>query len=118
MATFTTWAEKALGNRRDRLLALRAQQGNELELLSEQRRSDRDWLDQAADLEGATVAAGLSEAEYRELSAIEAALQRLARGTYGQCESCGGPVGRQRLRALPEARLCTSCIAAGELGAA
>jgi DnaK suppressor protein len=114
MGAFTAWAEKALTARRDRMLALRAEQGRQLEALREQRSSDRDWLDQAADEEGSTVAAGLSEAEYRELEAIDAALRRVAEGTYGQCEGCGGPVGRQRLNALPEARLCTACIAAGE----
>jgi len=114
MGTFTVWAERALKSRRDRLLALRAEQGHDLEALGEQMRADRDWLDRAADQEGTTVAAGLSESEYRELSAIDAALRRIAQGTYGECESCGGPVGRQRLRALPEARLCTSCIEAGE----
>ncbi len=114
MGSFIQWAEKALTARRDRLLALRAEQGRQLETLREQRRSDRDWLDQAVDEEGTTVAAGLSEAEYRELEAISAALKRMAEGTYGECESCGGPVGRQRLHALPEARLCTSCVAAAE----
>jgi len=114
MSTFTAWAEKALKSRRDRLLALRAEQGRDLEALREQRRADRDWLDQAADEEGARVAAGLSEAEYRELGAIEGALRRLQAGTYGECEGCAGPVGRQRLRALPEARFCTSCLSAAE----
>jgi RNA polymerase-binding transcription factor len=114
MGTFIKWAEKALKSRRDRLLALRAGQGWELESLGEQRRSDRDFLDQAAEDGGTAVTARLSEAEYRELSAIDAALKRIAGGTYGECESCGGPVGQQRLRALPEARLCTSCVAAGE----
>ena len=117
MSTFTGWAEKALSSRRERLLALRAEQGRELETLREQRRADRDWVDQAADEEGATIAAGLSEAEYRELAAIDAALKRLAAGTYGECEGCGGPVGQQRLRALPEARLCTSCISTEERAA-
>src|SRR5689334_18519671 len=104
MTTFTAWAEKALQARRDRLLALRTGQGRALESLGEQRRADRDWLDQAADEEGSAVAARLSEAEYRELAAIDGALRRVAAGTYGECESCGGPVGQQRLRALPEAR--------------
>lgn len=114
MGSFIAWAEQALSSRRDRLLALHVEQGRQLETLREQRRSDRDWLDQAVDEEGTTVAAGLSEAEYRELAAIDAALKRVAAGTYGECESCGGPVGRQRLHALPEARLCASCVAASE----
>jgi DnaK suppressor protein len=44
-----------------------------------------------------------------ELSEIEAALRRIARGTYGSCERCGGAIGRDRLRALPEVRFCIRC---------
>ncbi len=45
----------------------------------------------------------------RELQEIEAALQRIQEGRYGTCLSCGGPIGLQRLRAIPEARFCMSC---------
>lgn len=44
-----------------------------------------------------------------ELREIEAALARIAEGTYGACEVCGGAIGRDRLRALPEVRRCVSC---------
>lgn len=50
-----------------------------------------------------------SEAVRRELAEIEAALQRIQEGRYGTCLSCGGPMGLQRLRALPEARYCVAC---------
>ena len=45
----------------------------------------------------------------RELADIEAALARIAQGRYGTCLSCGGPLGLQRLRAIPEARYCLGC---------
>ena len=48
------------------------------------------------------------EAE-RELGEIESALARIAEGTFGTCEVCGGAIGRDRLRALPEARRCLAC---------
>ena len=44
-----------------------------------------------------------------ELEEIDAALARIARGTYGTCEECGGAIGRDRLRALPEVRRCEGC---------
>jgi DnaK suppressor protein len=47
--------------------------------------------------------------EPRELAEIDAALERIARGTYGLCEECGGPIGRQRLRAIPDAWHCVGC---------
>lgn len=50
-----------------------------------------------------------SEAARAELVELEAALLRIESGTWGRCETCGGAVGRTRLRALPEARQCLSC---------
>lgn len=37
---------------------------------------------------------------------VEDAFARLEDGTYGTCEICGQPVGRERLAALPAARFC------------
>jgi RNA polymerase-binding protein DksA len=37
------------------------------------------------------------------------ALARLAQGTYGICESCGNPIGKNRLLAFPRATLCMTC---------
>lgn len=45
----------------------------------------------------------------RELEEIDAALARIAEGRYGACLNCGGPMGLQRIRALPEARYCVAC---------
>jgi RNA polymerase-binding transcription factor DksA len=52
--------------------------------------------------------AASSEAQH-ELVEIDAALARIEDGTYGTCEICGGAIGRDRLRALPEVRRCVSC---------
>lgn len=41
-----------------------------------------------------------------ELDDVDAALQRLQVGTYGQCEACGGPICRERLEVVPAARYC------------
>ena len=45
----------------------------------------------------------------RELAEVDAALGRIAEGSYGTCSACGGPLGLQRLRAIPEARFCLGC---------
>ena len=37
------------------------------------------------------------------------ALERIADGSYGQCEICGNPIGKNRLMAFPRATLCLSC---------
>jgi hypothetical protein len=50
-----------------------------------------------------------SEAALQEIEDIDAALQRIREGRYGLCLACSGPIGLQRLRAIPEARFCLSC---------
>jgi DnaK suppressor protein len=48
------------------------------------------------------------------LDKVERALEKIAEGTYGVCESCGKPIEAARLRALPYATLCISCKRAEE----
>ena len=43
------------------------------------------------------------------LAQIERALDRIHDGTYGVCESCGQPIGKNRLMAFPRATLCMTC---------
>ncbi|MFP3913347.1 MAG: TraR/DksA family transcriptional regulator [Actinomycetota bacterium] len=43
------------------------------------------------------------------LHKVEQALERIERGEYGQCESCGNPIPTARLDALPYAILCVDC---------
>jgi RNA polymerase-binding transcription factor DksA len=53
--------------------------------------------------------APLPERVRGELADIDAALARIREGSYGVCVACGGPMGLQRLRAIPEARYCLGC---------
>jgi RNA polymerase-binding transcription factor DksA len=43
------------------------------------------------------------------LREVEDALAKLDDGSYGKCESCGGPIPEARLEAKPAARLCIAC---------
>jgi DnaK suppressor protein len=52
----------------------------------------------------------------RELAEIDAALRRIELGSYGTCLACGGPMGLQRMRAIPEARYCVGCSGQGSGG--
>jgi DnaK suppressor protein len=45
----------------------------------------------------------------RTLKSVDTARKRLAAGTYGHCESCGNPIDRARLKALPYATRCVKC---------
>ena len=58
------------------------------------------------------------------LADVERALEKLEDGTYGICDSCGEPIGEERLEAIPWATLCISCarvrssgLTAAQLGA-
>src|SRR4051812_7616851 len=44
---------------------------------------------------------------------IDRALGKIDNGTYGTCESCGQPIPRARLKALPYAALCVQCKSGG-----
>ena len=47
--------------------------------------------------------------ESAELQEIEAALTRIADGSYGMCAECGSEVARPRLKAYPMATRCVPC---------
>lgn len=49
---------------------------------------------------------GLGENAEHVLGEIDAALQRIDDGTFGTCAACGGPIGEERLEAVPYATLC------------
>lgn len=43
------------------------------------------------------------------LEEVEAALERIERGTFGTCQNCGREIGRERLDAIPYTPLCIEC---------
>lgn len=43
------------------------------------------------------------------LSEIDAALERIEKGTYGLCENCKQMISLERLEVLPEATECVRC---------
>ncbi|WP_229053413.1 TraR/DksA C4-type zinc finger protein [Aeromicrobium sp. Leaf350] len=73
--------------------------------------------DDEHDPEGATIAFERSQTDallgqaQRHLAEIDAALERVAAGTYGVCERCGSTIPEGRLEARPVARTCISCAA-------
>ena len=45
------------------------------------------------------------------LSKVDRALERVAAGSYGICESCGNSIPVERLDVLPYSTLCVECAA-------
>jgi DnaK suppressor protein len=50
------------------------------------------------------------------LDQIEAAIERIEDGSYGQCEECGAKISKARLEAIPYATLCVRCASQQEQG--
>jgi RNA polymerase-binding transcription factor DksA len=76
-------------------------------------------VDDEHDPEGATIAFELSQASAllkqstAGLGQVEAALARIAAGTYGTCAVCGDPIAEGRLEARPWTPYCINHAAAG-----
>lgn len=51
----------------------------------------------------------VASAEGRMLRDIDDALRKIHRKQYGKCELCGDAIPRERLEAVPQARLCIRC---------
>ena len=56
----------------------------------------------------------LMENEGVTLEKIEAALERVEDGSYGECEECGAKIPKQRLLAVPYATMCVRCASRTE----
>lgn len=73
---------------------------------------DLDDDDRAMERNNDEVLEEMGEAGQKELGAIEAALDRVAAGTFGICVSCGQPIAEDRLDLLPHTPFCQTCAAA------
>ncbi len=51
----------------------------------------------------------IRDRERKLIAKIDDALKRIVDGSYGLCESCGGPIGIERLKARPVTTLCIQC---------
>ncbi len=60
--------------------------------------------------ERARVAALLTDAE-SALAELDNARTRMEDGSYATCSTCGRPITRERLEALPATRTCIACAA-------
>lgn len=82
-----------------------AASGEGLGFVNQSKITDDDGLaDAAAEMEVAMVIR-----ESQELQDIEAALTRIADGSYGSCRDCGEEIGQARLKAYPTAERCLPC---------
>ena len=68
-----------------------------------------DMADQASGNNEVHIALRLRQTDAKILQAIEEALQRIDKGTYGICRDCGNAIAPARLKAIPWTRVCIDC---------
>ena len=73
---------------------------------------DRDSVERANEIENDEVLEGLDDITLAEVEQLRHAIDRIDKGTYGTCSSCGAEIGADRLEALPAATTCVRCAAA------
>ena len=68
-----------------------------------------DFVDQASDDNEVHVNLRLLQIDAKLLRAIDAAIDRINKGTYGICTSCEQAIGPARLKAVPWTSVCIEC---------
>jgi len=76
----------------------------------------QDIGDEAANIYNKQILLSLNESERVRLQEVDESLDRIANGTYGICEECGGPIGLKRLEVRPVAKYCVPCKTQMEKG--
>jgi|SRR5512139_3976319 len=76
----------------------------------------QDIGDEAANIYNKQILLSLNEGERLRLQEVDEALDRIATGTYGICEECGGPISLKRLEVRPVAKYCVPCLTKLEKG--
>ena len=65
--------------------------------------------DLGSDREASDISLGRRASESTEIREIDDAVERIREGSFGRCESCDKPIAKERLEAIPYARLCMPC---------
>ena len=68
-----------------------------------------DLADQASGSNEVHIQLKLKQTDAKILAAIEEALYRMEKGTYGVCRDCGEAIAPARLNAIPWTRVCITC---------
>jgi DnaK suppressor protein len=68
-----------------------------------------DLADQASGNNEVHIQLKLKQTDAKIMQAIEEALHRIEKGTFGICRDCGDPIAVARLEAIPWTRVCIAC---------
>ncbi|MBI5428669.1 MAG: TraR/DksA family transcriptional regulator [Nitrospinae bacterium] len=106
--------DPALLKIKEKLMASRQELFRMIESSQEMERNVNDLtfsneIDLASSLEGREMVFQLASRDRNELKMINDALFKMAKGTYGICESCSKPIGTKRLQIMPLTKFCIDC---------
>ena len=108
---------------RERLLALRARlQGDMTQMEDNALNKDHsrttsmptNMAELGSDNSDQELTLGLLGSDKDALDHIDAAIERIENGSYGQCDTCGVKIPNSRLEAIPYAALCVQCASQQE----
>ena len=71
--------------------------------------TETDFSEEADEAEEFANNLDLKDTFKSRLQDIEAALEKMNKGTYGKCEQCGQDIPMEVLKADPESKLCKAC---------
>ncbi|MFP6663536.1 MAG: TraR/DksA family transcriptional regulator [Deltaproteobacteria bacterium] len=101
--------QKSLLETREQVLGEIAE--NAKQSIESEKDDGRDTYDLASDERDRDIGMILSGRDRAKLQQIDAALTRINKGAYGECEECELEIAEDRLKALPFSRLCVICQA-------
>lgn len=105
-ATYQDTYKGALLRKREEILSDR---GAKLTTSMDNNTRQGDMADQASGNNEVHIQLKLKQTDAKILKAIQEALLRIERGTYGVCRDCGEPIAPARLNAIPWTRVCITC---------
>jgi len=101
-------------DKKEELKKLEAELGKRLESLNKDlsKTHSSDSGEQAVERENDEVIESLRDETQSELAQVKQALQRIEKGEYGVCASCGAEINPKRLDIMPYTTLCIKCAEA------
>lgn len=107
---------------RERLLALRARLQGESTQMEDDALKDHskttsiptDIEELGSDNADQELTLNVLGSERNTLAQIEAAIERIENGSYGECDQCGAKIPTSRLQAIPYAAQCVGCASQQE----
>jgi len=100
----------------ERLVELRREAESTVAGMTDDKENLPDPTDRAALESDRNFLLRIRDRERKLMSKIEEALERIADGSFGVCESCGEEIGIDRLKARPVTTQCIECKKKQEAG--